>query len=70
MAGSSGAVYGIRLLEVLHGQPGVETHLVITKAAEINVEHETDQRADACKRLAIEVRLVSVNAGPLLRSAW
>jgi len=52
MAGSSGAIYGIRLLEVLHGQPGVETHLVVTKAAEINIEHETDQPADTFKRLA------------------
>jgi flavin prenyltransferase len=52
MAGSSGAVYGIRLLEALHGQPEVETYLVVTKAAEINIAHETDQPVDVFKRLA------------------
>ena len=52
MAGSSGAVYGVRLLEVLHAIPDVETHLVITKAAEINIEHETDRPASSFKRLA------------------
>ena len=52
MAGSSGALYGIRLLQALQGQPGVETHLVITQAAEINIAHETDQSAEAFRRLA------------------
>ena len=52
ITGSSGALYGIRLLEVLHGEAGVETHLVVTKAAEINIEHETDRPADSFKHLA------------------
>lgn len=52
MSGSSGALYGIRLLQVLQGQPGVETHLVVTSAAEINIAHETDQPVDTFKRLA------------------
>lgn len=52
ISGSSGALYGVRLLEVLHGVPEVETHLVVTKAAEINIEHETDRPAEFLKRLA------------------
>lgn len=52
ISGSSGAIYGLRLLEVLSGMPEVETHLVITRAAEINIEHETDRPAASFKRLA------------------
>lgn len=52
ISGSSGAVYGVRLLEVLHRVPEVETHLVVTPAAEINIEHETERPAEAIKRLA------------------
>lgn len=52
ISGSSGAMYGARLLEVLHGLPDVETHLIVTKAAEINLEHEMERPAEAFKRLA------------------
>lgn len=52
ISGASGAIYGIRLLEVLAGVPEVETHLVITPAAEINIEHETNESAARVKRLA------------------
>jgi len=52
MTGSSGAAYGIRLLEYLHDRPDVETHLVMTKPAEINIAHETGRPADSFKRLA------------------
>ena len=52
ISGSSGAVYGVRLLEVLHRVPEVETHLVVTPAAEINIEHETERPAESIKRLA------------------
>ena len=52
ISGSSGALYGARLVEVLHGVPEVETHLVVTRNAELNLEHETDRPADYFKRLA------------------
>ena len=32
ISGASSAVYGARLLQVLRGQPGVETHLVVSDA--------------------------------------
>jgi 4-hydroxy-3-polyprenylbenzoate decarboxylase len=41
MSGASGAVLGLRLLQVLKPLP-VETHLVLTRAAEITLGHETD----------------------------
>lgn len=32
MTGASGAVFGIRLLQILHEVPEVETHLLLTPA--------------------------------------
>ncbi len=42
ITGASGVVYGIRLLEVLSGIRGVETHLIISEPREKNIEYETD----------------------------
>lgn len=40
ISGASGAIYGLRLLEVLVDVPDVETHLVITEAAQKTIETE------------------------------
>jgi flavin prenyltransferase len=42
VSGASGAIYGIRLLEVLQGVPDVETHLVISTAGAQTITLETD----------------------------
>lgn len=42
MSGASGLIYGIRLVEVLANAPDLETHLVMTNAAKLNVGVETD----------------------------
>jgi flavin prenyltransferase len=42
LSGSSGAVYGVRLIEVLAGIPDVETHVVITTGARATIGYETD----------------------------
>jgi 4-hydroxy-3-polyprenylbenzoate decarboxylase len=42
LSGASGQIYGIRLLEVLHDAPQVETHLLISPAARITIAQETD----------------------------
>lgn len=42
ISGSTGAIYGIRLLEVLKGVPEVETHLVISQAGKRTLAEETD----------------------------
>ena len=41
ISGASGAVYGIRMLELLRGSD-VETHLVISRSAEMTLAYETD----------------------------
>jgi 4-hydroxy-3-polyprenylbenzoate decarboxylase len=40
ITGASGAVYGVRLLQVLRTVPEVETHLMVTPAGWMNVEQE------------------------------
>lgn len=42
ISGASGVIYGIRLLEVLRNVPTVETHLVLTSAAQRTITLETD----------------------------
>ena len=54
ISGASGAIYGIRLLEVLHGL-GVETHLVMSDSAKRTIVYETDRTIDDVKRLATQV---------------
>ncbi len=54
ISGASGVVYGIRLLEALQGS-SIETHLVMTKSAEITLAYETDYKVKAVKDLATKV---------------
>ena len=52
ITGASGVVYGIRLLEVLSGISGVETHLIISEAGKTNIKCETDWKLKDIKALA------------------
>ncbi|MHA6780023.1 UbiX family flavin prenyltransferase [Pseudonocardia saturnea] len=52
LTGASGAVYGIRALELLREQPDVETHLVLTKAARATIDYETDLSVADVRALA------------------
>ena len=52
ITGASGVIYGIRLLEVLSGVEGVETHLIITEAGELNIKYETDWEVAQVRALA------------------
>jgi 4-hydroxy-3-polyprenylbenzoate decarboxylase len=51
ISGASGVVYGVRMLEVLRGT-GVETHLVMSKAAELTITYETDMKSKDVRALA------------------
>jgi 4-hydroxy-3-polyprenylbenzoate decarboxylase len=55
LSGASGAVYGIRALEVLRDVAGVETHLIVTSGAAATIGYETDRSVDDVKALADEV---------------
>jgi 4-hydroxy-3-polyprenylbenzoate decarboxylase len=52
ISGASGVIYGIRLLEMLKATGGVETHLVMSKYARLNVEIETEYTLDYVQDLA------------------
>lgn len=51
ISGASGAVYGVRLLQVLRGS-GVETHLVMSDSAKLTVVAETDLSVKEVEALA------------------
>ncbi len=55
MTGASGAIFGIRLLQILHEVPEVETHLVLTPAARRTVALETDFLPEQLEALADKV---------------
>ncbi|MBY4898279.1 UbiX family flavin prenyltransferase [Cupriavidus sp. AU9028] len=40
ITGATGAIYGVRLAQVLRAAPGVETHLLVSPAGMMNVQHE------------------------------
>ena len=52
ITGASGAIYGIRLLEVLSSVKNVETHLVVSEAAEAIIRYETGRSVQEAKELA------------------
>lgn len=55
MSGSSGVIYGIRMLEVLAQNPVVETHLILSQAAKMNIGIETEWSVADVEALADEV---------------
>jgi len=51
IAGASGVIYGIRALEILR-VTGIETHLVMSPAAELTMSYETDVKPKAVREMA------------------
>ncbi len=58
MTGASGARYGVRLLELLRATEGIETHLMISDAAALNLHHELDVKRKDIEALAHHVHSV------------
>lgn len=52
ITGATGAIYGIRLLEVLSSMKNITTHLVISEAGEKTIACETRYRVSNVKKLA------------------
>ena len=52
ITGASGAIYGIRLLEVLSFIKNVETHLIVSEPAEAIIKYETGRSIEDVKQLA------------------
>jgi 4-hydroxy-3-polyprenylbenzoate decarboxylase len=51
ISGASGVIFGVRALERLRNA-GVETHLIMTRAAKITLSHETDLKVPDVEALA------------------
>ena len=52
ISGASGAVYGVRLLQILRDMAEVQTHLVVSDAGWLNVQQELDMPRDQVEALA------------------
>ncbi|GAA5315390.1 MAG: UbiX family flavin prenyltransferase [Candidatus Pelagadaptatus aseana] len=57
ISGASGTIYGIRLLEALK-ELDVESHLIMSKTAELTLTYESDLKPDDVKALADEVHSI------------
>jgi flavin prenyltransferase len=55
ISGASGSIYGIRLLEVLRDIPGLETHLIVSRAAKRTLVDETEFTVRDVEALATRV---------------
>ena len=51
ISGASGVIYGVRILEMLR-QTEIETHLVMSKSAEVTMTYETDIKPRDVRALA------------------
>ena len=69
ISGASGVIYGVRLLEMLRDLP-VETHLVMTKAAEVALAHETRLKVAEVQALAGHCHAVNDMAAPLASGSF
>ena len=67
ISGASGAVYGVRLLQALHGRADVESHLVVSDAGWRNLAHELDMGRPSVEALAHQVHDVR-NVGAAIAS--
>ena len=65
ISGASGAIYGIRMLEVLAAMPDMETHLVVSQSGRLTIGLETDRSMADVEALADEVHGANNMAAPI-----
>jgi flavin prenyltransferase len=69
ISGASGVVYGVRLLELLQDL-SVETHLVMSKAAEVTLAHETERKVAEVQSLAHSAYAATDIAAPIASGSF
>jgi 4-hydroxy-3-polyprenylbenzoate decarboxylase len=52
ITGATGAVYGVRLLQILRALPEVETHVMVSEAGVLNIHQELDLKRKDVEALA------------------
>lgn len=65
ISGATGAIYGIRLLQVMADLADVETHLVVSGPAKRTVLLETDWKIEQIEALAKHVHAINDIAAPI-----
>ena len=70
ITGASGAVYGVRAVEMLRSLPGVETHLIITSGARKTLAYETATDAATITKLADAVYHEDDLAAPISSGSY
>jgi len=70
ISGASGAIFGIRILEILKGLGSYETHLVISKAAEQTIGIETEWNIGDVRSLADIVYGVEEIGAPIASGSF
>lgn len=69
ISGASGTVYGLRALQRLRAL-GVETHLVMSRAAELTMVHETELRAPDIAAAADVVHAIGNIGAPIASGSF
>lgn len=69
ITGASGAIYGKRLLEVLRNKK-IETHLIISEAAEKVIEHELEISKEELEKLATHAYDVEDLTAPIVSGSF
>lgn len=69
ISGASGVIYGIRLLQALRALP-VESHLVMSKSAEVTAAYETDLKIREIHGLADVVHPAGDIAAPIASGSY
>lgn len=70
IGGASGAIYGIRLLEVLQNLGTVETHLILSRTARRTIAIETDRPVSDVEALAHKVHKINDMAAPIASGSF
>ncbi|CAO3354938.1 UbiX family flavin prenyltransferase [Azospirillum melinis] len=66
ISGASGVIYGIRMLQTLR-RIGVESHLVVSRSAEVTLAHETTMKVAELRALA-DVSYAAADIGAAVSS--
>ncbi len=70
ITGATGAVYGVRLLQLLRQMGGIETHLVVSAAGVLNAHQELGMKRGDVEALADVVHNVNDIAAPLASGSF
>jgi flavin prenyltransferase len=65
ISGASGVIYGVRLLEILKGTEGIETHLILSRGARTTIKLETSMTPGQVEESAHKVYSPEDLAAPL-----